>query len=174
MAACSSTVGGWACEPGCSMAPLMQQIFNLIRCQGRWRTAQAPHYPSAVHLARCLLALDDGDYSQALAELDVYQPRWGWADPLIRESIAALHGDGEYAATARQQVLVAVPAFAVDGPWSLWFLRHADHVRLLCNSLEFPVGVQLRRQKIRAASGLAWSWCLESPHSERPDAVRQY
>jgi TolB-like protein len=94
-----------------------------------------PHYPRAVHLARCLVLLDSGQRNAALHELDSYQVCWGWADPLIRGTIAWTQGDAQTASDEWQRVKNAFPSFATDGPRSLGFLWHEDYVTLHCGAM---------------------------------------
>lgn len=88
-----------------------------------------PHYLSVVHLARSLVFLDAGELAAALAELDAYQVPWGWADPLLRGSIARRQGKLETARAEWQRVLTAFPDFEIHGPRSIGYLWHEDYVR---------------------------------------------
>jgi len=130
--------------------PMVQAVVGVLLCFQKVEVATAlrlierareenPHYLRAVHLARCLVMLDAGQLDEALRELDSFQVRWGWADPLIRAAIALRQGDCATALDQWPRVIAAFPDFETDGPRSIGYLWHADYVRLTCDTPRHPV-----------------------------------
>jgi hypothetical protein len=130
--------------------PMVQAVVGVLLCFQKVEVAAAlrlierareenPHYLRAVHLARSLVLLDAGQLAEALSEIEAYQVRWGWADPLIRRAIATRQEDSATARDEWQRVIAAFPDFETDGQRSIGYLWHDDYVRLTCDLTRHPV-----------------------------------
>ncbi len=104
------------------------EVAAALRLVERARE-ENPHYRRAVHPARSRVLLDAGQLDGALREIEAYQVRWGWADPLIRRAIATRQEDSATARDEWQRVIAAFPDFITAGPRSIGYLWHDDYVQ---------------------------------------------